>query len=162
MGVHSVKAGDSRPLDADDFLDIIARTPLVSVDIVALDAAGRALLGMRVNRPAQGYWFVPGGRILKGERIADAFARICLRELGIECGIAEARLLGVFDHLYDDNYRGVEGIDTHYVVIAYEVRLGADVVLAPDDQHEALKWFARDELLREAKVHPNTKRYFGG
>lgn len=58
-----------------EFLEIVRLTPLVSIDLIVLDQAGDVLLGRRVNRPAQGMWFVPGGRIRKDETLADAFKR---------------------------------------------------------------------------------------
>lgn len=45
---------------------------------------GQVLLGQRLNRPAQGYWFVPGGRIHKDETMTQAFARLTKEELGVE------------------------------------------------------------------------------
>ncbi|WP_259346526.1 NUDIX domain-containing protein [Vibrio rotiferianus] len=52
-------------------------TPLVSIDLVIENAQGQTLLWLHNNRPAQGFWFVPGGRVLKGESLKDAFLRLC-------------------------------------------------------------------------------------
>ena len=147
-------------LSREDFLAVLRATPLVSIDIAMYDGEGKALLGRRTFRPARGAWFVPGGRIRKGETVADAFGRICARELGIEARLDDARLLGVFDHLYDDNRFGVDGITTHYVAIGYAYRLPGNARVRADDQHDELRWFAIDELLRHPDVHENTKRYF--
>ncbi len=49
-------------LDRDTFKTIIDTTPLVSIDLLLRNAQGQILVGKRVNRPAQGFWFVPGGR----------------------------------------------------------------------------------------------------
>ena len=57
------------------FSSIIEHAPLISMDLVVRDMAGNVLLGKRLNRPAQGYWFVPGGRIRKGEHFDAAFSR---------------------------------------------------------------------------------------
>jgi colanic acid biosynthesis protein WcaH len=54
----------------------------VSVDLVLVRDGREVLLGLRTNRPAQGSWFVPGGRILKNEKRADASPG-WPRELGI-------------------------------------------------------------------------------
>jgi hypothetical protein len=40
--------------------------PLVSFDLIIRDPDGRALLRLRTNDPAKGFYFVPGGRILEG------------------------------------------------------------------------------------------------
>lgn len=54
-------------LNNQTFAKVVAVTPLVSVDLVAVHGGSEVLLGLRNNRPAQVYWFVPGGRILKNE-----------------------------------------------------------------------------------------------
>ena len=144
--------------DDEAFLGIVEATPLVAIDLVIGDERGRVLLGKRVNRPAQGSWFVPGGRIRKDERIRDALARIAQAELGAPVG--EAMLLGAFDHLYADNFLGRPGITTHYVVLAYACTLGAGAAPRPDRQHSELRWWEAGELLASPEVHENTKRYF--
>ena len=90
-------------LDRDTFKTIIDTTPLVSIDLLVRNAQGQILVGIRVNRPAQGYWFVPGGRILKNERLAEAFSRLTEAELGLKLDIKHARYLGLYEHLYDDS-----------------------------------------------------------
>jgi colanic acid biosynthesis protein WcaH len=141
-----------------DFARIIEATPLVSIDLVLRNPQGEVLLGRRSNRPAQGFWFVPGGRIRKNERTQDAFQRIAQTELGL--ALAPGRLLGVFDHMYEDNYFGMPDLSTHYVVIACEAALGADCVLRADEQHAELKWWPVEQLLASAHVHDNSKLYF--
>lgn len=42
------------------------------------------LVGERINRAAQGYWFVPGGRMYKGEALTKAFGRITFRETRLD------------------------------------------------------------------------------
>lgn len=48
-------------LNNDTFLGVVASTPLVSIDLVVQSEHGELLLGHRLNRPAQGFWFVRGG-----------------------------------------------------------------------------------------------------
>lgn len=147
-------------LAREEFLFVVKSGPLVSIDLIARRPDGAVLLGYRRNRPAQGFWFVPGGRILKGERLADALVRIVRRELGEAVPVAGWRGAGVYEHLYDDNFAGVEGVGTHYVVLPHRLDVAADVVFAPDDQHDALRWFAVDELMAREDVHAYTKAYF--
>ena len=68
-------------LNADIFLDLVARTPLVAVNLVLVRGGSEVLLGLRNNRPAQGFWFVPGGRIRKNEPLQSALARVADTEL---------------------------------------------------------------------------------
>lgn len=148
-------------VDDQQFLAVIDATPLVSIDLILEDSTtGHVLLGKRVNRPAQGYWFVPGGRIRKNETLADAMARISSVELGEAIAITDATLLGTYDHIYTDNYLGKEGVNTHYVVLGYQVKAKDGQKVVTDDQHSEVKWWSKNDLLNSAEVHQNTKNYF--
>ena len=146
--------------DNEAILAIIDATPLVSVDLIIKNPDNRVLLGKRLNRPAKDFWFVPGGRIGKNEPIADATRRISEHELGLTLTPADGTLIGAYDHIYPDNFLNREGINTHYVVIAYQFNLTEEPVIRMDDQHSAMRWFAIDTLLDSADVHSNSKAYF--
>ncbi|WP_261885151.1 GDP-mannose mannosyl hydrolase [Vibrio pomeroyi] len=147
-------------LSKQRFSQVIESAPLVSIDLVIEDESGQVLLGERLNRPAQGFWFVPGGRILKDEKLDDAFARLTLEELGRELQLSQATLLGPYTHLYDDNVFGNE-FSTHYVAIAYKLTVARSQLKLPRNiQHSQYSWFDKDELLTSDKVHLHTKWYF--
>lgn len=146
-------------LEKNVFQTIIASTPLVSIDLIVRDRDGRVLLGKRNNRPAQGYWFVPGGRIHKGESISQAFRRLVFAELGVEMDFSEARFNGLYDHFYSDSVFDAS-ISTHYVVNAFEVVLSDDAYAFPVDQHHEYRWFSESELLLDDAVHQHSKWYF--
>jgi colanic acid biosynthesis protein WcaH len=155
-------------LDDATFKTVIDSTPLISIDLVVRDSSGRVLLGQRLNRPAQGFWFVPGGRVLKTEFLAVAFRRLTLIELGVELNISSARYLGLYEHFYQDSIytdesKGVE-ISTHYVVNGFEVVLTSAEKLTtntlPVEQHGAYQWFSEEELMTSDEVHVHSKWYF--
>lgn len=149
-------------LDADAFRQVVASTPLISIDLLVCDSDGRVLLGQRLNRPASGYWFVPGGRIYKNERLDAAFQRITLTELGTAFHRSQARLLDIYEHFYDDSVFGEPGEapDTHYVVAGYRLDLPAGMTLDPPrQQHDAYRWWNMDEMLASPAVHDNSKAY---
>ena len=85
-------------LSPDAFTSACAALPLVSVDVYLTRQQGGGtalLLGRRANRPAQGWWFTPGGRVRKNEPLASASARIALDELGLPAvALPRARLMG--------------------------------------------------------------------
>ncbi|MGA9700510.1 GDP-mannose mannosyl hydrolase [Pseudomonas sp.] len=150
-------------LDLPTFHTVVASTPLVAIDLVVRNSRGDALLGLRVNRPAYGFWFVPGGRIQKNESLDGAFRRISRDELGRSFERASARLLGVFEHFYDDSvFANVgAGPDTHYVVLSYCLELADDQPLQPPTaQHQQYRWWPQDELRFSPRVHENTRAYF--
>ncbi|NOH29036.1 GDP-mannose mannosyl hydrolase [Vibrio mediterranei] len=146
-------------LDTDLFKQVVAYSPLVSIDLIVRNQQGQVLLGLRLNRPAIGYWFVPGGRICKDETMASAFTRLVKEELGIERELTQATCLGPYEHFYTDNFSGTD-FTTHYVVLGY--RLEAEIALTdlPKEQHSHYRWFDVDELLQADDVHDNTKLYF--
>ena len=150
-------------IDDKQFLKIIESTPLVSIDLIIENERGDILLGKRTNRPAQNYWFVPGGRIRKNETIAESIARISATELGIDLSINDVQLLGSYDHIYEDNYLGEDGVNTHYVVLAYRLKQPRDIEISVDsirdDQHSEIRYWSKESLLKADEVHPNTKAY---
>lgn len=147
-------------LTKEQFLSVIEFTPLVSIDLLIINEQKQVLLGKRLNRPAQNYWFVPGGRIVKNETIPEAFDRIVRKETGLDLAFEKAELAGAYDHIYDDNTFGEKGIGTHYVVLGYRYRLHGTPEIVIDSQHDQVKWWNLDELLSHPQVHENTKRYF--
>ena len=147
-------------LDTELFGTVVAHTPLISIDLIVRNPQGQVLLGQRVNRPAQGYWFVPGGRVRKDERLAEAFIRLVHEELGLTaCGMQDALFLGPFEHFYADNFSSND-FSTHYVVLGYQLDIDVLPVQLPHEQHHSYRWFSVDELLNSSDVHFHTKQYF--
>ena len=142
-------------LDDITFKTIIDSAPLISIDIL-LKKDGKVLLGKRINKPAQGYFFSMGGRVNKNEAIANAMARIAKNELNIELKYIP-KFIGVFEHFYDDSIYKV--VSTHYVNLAYEYEV-KEVLNLPTEQHDEYKWFTIDELLQSEQVHKYVKDYF--
>jgi colanic acid biosynthesis protein WcaH len=144
----------------EEFCEVVRLTPLVSIDLILRDPDGRALVGHRTNEPAKGWWFVPGGRIEKDEKLVDAFARILKVETGLAHPLSASRLLGVYEHFYPTNRYQQAGYGTHYVVIGRELQLDRRPDIAVDDQHSAIAWLTPEEILSRDDVHENTKAYF--
>jgi colanic acid biosynthesis protein WcaH len=153
---------DRKPLKLNhrDLIEVIRKTPLVSIDLIIENNRGEILLGLRKNAPAKDFWFVPGGRIFKDEPIPDAFKRIAKHELAIDLTYEEADFIGVFEHWYPDNFTQQQNASTHYIVLAHHIKITDAPLEFTDDQHAQLKWFDKNSLLKDEKVHPNTKAYF--
>ena len=144
-------------LDDATFKTIIDSTPLISIDIL-LKKDNKVLLGRRINKPAQGYFFSTGGRINKNETIDSAMVRIVKNELNIELKFMP-EFIGVFEHFYDDSI--YESVTTHYVNLAYEYEV-EEVLNLPIEQHNEYQWFTVSELLKSKQVHKYVKDYFKG
>jgi colanic acid biosynthesis protein WcaH len=149
-------------LSTERFRAAVDMLPLVSIDLLVRDGNGRYLLGLRGNPPASGHWFVPGGRIRKGETLALALRRLMREELGMAQPAGQWRLHGVYEHFYDINFAGESGMPTHYVVLAYHLQLppGPIGVTLPATQHLGYRWDAPEDAAADADVHPYTKAYF--
>lgn len=146
-----------------DFTQVIANTPLVSIDLVVRNPQGEFLLGWRKNRPAKNYWFVPGGRIQKNERLEDAFVRLTEGELGKRILMADAQWKGLYEHFYDDFVFSDESeveISTHYVVLAFEVTFTSADIHLPKNQHTEYRWFSVDEACTDQCIHKHSLAYF--
>jgi colanic acid biosynthesis protein WcaH len=164
----SMQSGRGRSADAvpvallskDVFATVVANAPLVAIDLIVQNPQGAVLLGLRNNPPAKGYWFVPGGRIRKGESLDTAFARIAQDELGLPARRSEHSPAGVYEHFYDVNFNGAARASTHYVVLAYQIRIEPESVQPPHDQHSRFQWMQPDRILQHPDVHSYTKAYF--
>lgn len=141
------------------FQTIVKNSPLISIDLIVKNKKDKVLLGQRLNRPAQGFWFVPGGRIFKDELLDEAFNRIGIEELGLNICRQSAKFLGVYEHFYNDNFSGLD-FTTHYIVHGYELILDIEQLDLPSEQHGSYQWFGIEALLADTKVHQLTKNYF--
>jgi colanic acid biosynthesis protein WcaH len=145
-------------LDDGLFSKIIESTPLISIDLVIRNSRHEVLLGRRNNRPARGYWFVPGGRIQKNESLKNAFLRLTEQELGESLSIDSAKIINVYDHFYTDSVFG-DYPSTHYVAVAYELEVNRLDHL-PLQQHSDYAWFTIADISSSEFVHKHTKAYF--
>lgn len=143
------------------FLDVVRDAPLISIDLIVKNPANEVLLGLRRNEPAAGFWFVPGGRVLKNETLDAAFERLTQAELGITRPRRDALFYGVWEHFYGSNAGQVAGFGTHYVVLAYQLMLDAAILCLPQaEQHQQYRWALPETLADQADVHHHTRVYF--
>lgn len=76
-------------LPLDKYRSIYEVMPISCVDVLVKNPQGEVLLVHRLNEPAAGQWWFPGGRVCYGERRAEAAIRKLREEVGI---IGEAPL----------------------------------------------------------------------
>jgi colanic acid biosynthesis protein WcaH len=147
-------------LEKYELVQVVKLAPLVSIDLIIENSKGQVLLGMRKNEPARDFWFVPGGRIFKNERIPHAFERIAQDELGLKLSYDKAEFVGAFEHIYKTNFAKKTGFGTHYIVLAHRIELNRNFDIISDNQHSEFVWFNKQQILKNKKVHANTNAYF--
>jgi len=153
-------------LSQDDYHRAIELTQVVSVDIL-IQKDEKYLLGKRINNPAKGYLFNPGGRVFKDESIREAAKRIIKDETGIRTHDEsfEFSFGGAYEHHYPNNFRD-DKFGTHYVSMLFRqnTRLlkidPEDVERHMTSQHSEVVWMTGDEILESWKVHPYVKDFF--
>jgi colanic acid biosynthesis protein WcaH len=80
--------------------------------------------------------------------------------VGLDLSTEARSRLGAYDHIYEDNFLNRSGINTHYVVLSFTIKLQKEIKVKPDDQHSEMKWWEIDKLREDPTVHQNTKVYF--
>lgn len=91
------------------YYQFLALMPLCCVD-VAIVQGGAVLLVKRACAPAKGQWWLPGGRVLKGETLRQAAHRKAVGETGLDCHVGP--LIHSAETLFDD---GPGDISVHSV-----------------------------------------------
>jgi len=144
-----------------DFEEGIRLMPLPCIDFLVINEYKEVLLGKRINKPAQNYYFAPGGRIRKNERQEEAIKRLSLAELGISLDKNQLGWLGVFDHIYEDNFYGTEGFGTHCIASAWVFNANKDWVNEKivQEQHSNIRWVPLSQVRKDEQIHPYTKDY---
>lgn len=124
-----------RLIPSEFYRAFVAYMPVVCVDLVIREYGGsRILLVLRSNEPLKGQWWVPGGRILKGETALDAARRKAISEVGIDI---EPRFIGAYEGRFETS---AHSVPTHTVSLVYEAFAKTNEEIRLDGQSEKWKW----------------------
>jgi colanic acid biosynthesis protein WcaH len=153
-------------LSPEKYMDIVEYSQIVSLDLVLFDEKKNILLGKRKNNPAKDTWFVPGGKIMKGELWYEAVVRISDWEIGFPLEQKKCSFLGINDHIYPSNFQNKKDkhgnvIPTHYLCIAVKAIISREQVKESVflEQHSELSWMKPEAALQSPNVHEYTKKY---
>jgi 8-oxo-dGTP diphosphatase len=101
--------------------------PIPTVDAI-ITFEGKFLLLKRNNPPVQGEWWLPGGRVRKGEALEDAVRREVREETGLTC--QNLRQVGVINQIFPE---------CHTISIYYRVDVATPHVTV-NPEHSDYRW----------------------
>ncbi len=125
----------------DLYKEIIANVPIACIDI-AIKFEGKILLVKRRDAPAKGEWWVPGGRVLKGEMIKEAAYRKAKEEVGIDCHVGS--IIHTAETIFSDGPFGesIHSINSCFLLIPKDTHFSIKL----DNHHGCFKWIDRIPL----------------
>jgi ADP-ribose pyrophosphatase YjhB (NUDIX family) len=119
---------------------ISSARPELCVGAVILDG-DRLLMIRRGRPPGIGRWSLPGGRVERGETMAEAVVREVAEETGLTCRCGE--LLGWVERM---------GEDFHFVILDFEATVHDTSELRAGDDASDAAWVPLRELARADTV----------
>ncbi len=119
---------------------ILENVPIACVD-VAVVSNGCVLLVERRDAPAKGAWWVPGGRVLKGERMRETALRKAREEVGIDCHVGP--IVHTAETIFPDGPGGIAVHSINSCFLVYPVEDGARARVRLDDHHSGWRWVSR-------------------
>jgi len=133
-------------LPADSYRAIVEVMPILCVDLV-IETDGTFLLLKRAREPLKGRWWVPGGRVLKGETMTEAAKRKAKEELGIDVEVVEP--LGFYEGHFKKESGAVNSIHTVSIVVLARP-LSLEITL----DYQSSAWRFSRTLPRDFNVKP--------
>ena len=124
-------------LSDEEYRRILSVMPVVCIDCLVVNDRQEYLLVKRTNEPLKGQYWVPGGRVLKNERLSEAVHRKMRQELGVDVDIIKN--VGFFEEFFPTSREGADG-GVHMISLIYKVKPRSDDIRL-DDQSAEWGWF---------------------
>jgi ADP-ribose pyrophosphatase YjhB (NUDIX family) len=110
---------------------ILETMPISCVD-VCIVWQGKILLVKRKDQPAKDEWWVPGGRVIKGESLKEAAYRKAFEETGIYCHVGP--IIYTDETVFDT---GPDDIHVHSINVVFLLYPKYDNLLLKLDEHSS-------------------------
>ena len=133
---------------------IVQNMPIPCIDFV-LVKDGKILLVYRKEEPAKGQWWIPGGRVFKGEKLAETVKRKARDEIGVEVEIVKA--LGSYEYFSEKAVFDEVTTGTHAIVSCFLVKPIGGTEIRLDETSSEFRWI--DHL--EEGLDPYVKKVVG-
>lgn len=118
----------------EKYKEIVDVMPILTVDCICIHK-GKMLLVKRTNKPLQGHYWLPGGRVLKNETLEQACVRKMKEETGLPVKVTG--VAGFHEYIFQENELDVDTMHTLSVVF-YVSPLRTDIKL--DRQGDGHIW----------------------
>lgn len=159
------------PLNPEEFQSIYNKVPRLRVDLVIKDEKG-IVLSKRLIDPMKGFWHLPGGTVLRKEKLQNAVKRVAKDELGLAVGVE--KFLGYIEYLPEPKNRSSFG---HSLGMVFETFIisgkptgswqAEEVEIFSDMPNELVpeqaEFMRRENIFEFKKIKPqNEINYWGG
>jgi len=122
-------------IESELYNKIIESVPILCVDGLIIKD-NKILLLKRLNYPAEGEWWFPGGRVFKNEKLNESIIRKVKEETNLDVEVI--RQIGVCETIFEKK---------HTVNVCFHIKpLNDEIIL--NFEHEKYFWFDLDELPR--------------
>lgn len=137
----------TRNIPSKLYHQIITHVPIACVD-VAIVHNHCVLLVKRLDQPAKGQWWLPGGRVHKGEMMRDTAKRKALEEVGLQCEVGP--LIYTAETVFEDGPNGIPVHSINSCFLLSPIHQYCPITL--DSHHKSHSWFSPINLVNE--LHP--------
>jgi colanic acid biosynthesis protein WcaH len=134
-------------IDQELYDQMLRHMPIACVD-VAIVYNGCVLLVRRDDAPALGQWWVPGGRVVKGETMRDTARRKAREEVGLECHVGP--IIHTAETIFPDGPRGIPVHSINACFLLYPTHDSNGLSVKLDTHHAEWRW----EEKVTAGLHP--------
>ena len=148
-------------LSEETWRTCVDSTPIFGIDMIIFSQKCGVLMGRRINDPAKGKLFVPGGRIYKNECIVDAFNRILLSETGLTFSFDKTTSMGLYEHFYNVTSWSASESSTHYIIEARLIEVEPKDINSKinlSEQHSNFEWISLEDI-HSNSIHSYSKMY---
>ena len=122
---------------------ILSVIPVPCVDLVIVHK-GKFLMGKRINEPAKGQWFFPGGRVFKEETLEQAAVRKAKEETGIKIKKSNLNYLTTAETIFRaKNFSGTRHTINSVFLVKPDKLKESELLKFDRTQNSEFQWFSK-------------------
>jgi colanic acid biosynthesis protein WcaH len=139
----------AKATSARNYAQVVQDLPICCVDIFVYNPNLKSyFLVLRKQKPVQGIWWYPGGRLFKGESFFECAQRKCKQEAGLD--IEPVIVLDSYSTIFPDSEWNCQ---THTINIAVFALCVQNELPDLDGNHEQWQWQPIDKWPEHPYLH---------